>query len=68
MWRIIAVAALAGCSSAPAQPGEGFMDNLLMSPAQRCQEAREAYADILEPTLEHQGLMLAACAQHISGG
>jgi hypothetical protein len=64
--RLALLLVLAGCSSG--QPGESFMDNLLMSPAERCQEAREAYADILEPTIEHQGLMLAACAQHISGG
>jgi hypothetical protein len=51
---------LAGCTT----PTE----DLLLSPAERCQQAREAYAGIVEPTVEHRGLLLTACAQYITGG
>ena len=65
MIRLLGILVIAGCTISPSTSDQivGVLHDFMLTPAQRCQEARDILAGIPEPTVQEAALGAAACVQ-----
>jgi metal-dependent hydrolase (beta-lactamase superfamily II) len=58
MLRLLALLVLAGCAHSEV---DGFLEDVVKTPAERCQEAKAIIATFPDPTTQERALVVAAC-------
>lgn len=58
MARLLALLLLAACTHGEV---DGFLEDVVKTPAERCQEAKDIIATFPDPTTQERALVVAAC-------